>query len=118
MGQGEVLGLGRLKTIYEGKEPVTGLGCTLTLPTTRGGTPHTTLFILTTSHVLSYPLNSTGSSRNATTQVLDDLGANVGCGEVMNLGTTGERMVVAREEAIYVYGAEGREACYAYEGAL
>jgi vacuolar protein sorting-associated protein 11 len=25
-------------------------------------------------------------------------------------------MVVARDEAIYVYGAEGREGCYAYEG--
>ena len=25
-------------------------------------------------------------------------------------------MVVARDEAIYVYGPEGRGACYAYEG--
>jgi hypothetical protein len=27
-------------------------------------------------------------------------------------------MIVARDDAVYVYGAEGRGACYAYEGGL
>jgi hypothetical protein len=108
--------LGKLRTLHEGKDPITDLGFTLSSSSSRrnnGTTSTTTLFILTTSNVLAYPISSSSSKAIAT--VLDDLGASVGCSAVMRMAA-GERMVVARDEAIYVYGAEGREGCYAYEG--
>jgi vacuolar protein sorting-associated protein 11 len=111
-----VLGLGKLRVLYEGKEPITDLGIAGTGaagPSRRAASASTTLFILTTSHVLSYPITSSSSKASAT--VLDDLGSGVGCSAVMRMAG-GEKMVVARDEAIYVYGAEGREGCYAYEG--
>ncbi|ORY88576.1 hypothetical protein BCR35DRAFT_288786 [Leucosporidium creatinivorum] len=115
-GSAGVLGLGKLRVLYEGKEPITDLGIAgmgAAGPSRRGGATATTLFILTTSHVLSYPITSSSSKASAT--VLDDLGSGVGCSAVMRMAG-GEKMVVARDEAIYVYGAEGREGCYAYEG--
>lgn len=76
--------------------------------------------------------------------VIDQIGAGVGCGRVLafspsssedskpaksrvdgidvlegELGGssgTGEKWIVAREEGIYIYGAEGREGCLAFEG--
>lgn len=112
-----VLGLGKLRTIHEGREPITYLGVASTGPgplTRKTDTlSSSTLFILTTAHILSFPMNT--SSSKATTTILDTIGASVGCSEMLKT-TEGERMVVAREEAIYVYGADGREGCYAYEG--
>lgn len=112
------LALGKLRTLYQGKEPITQLGITVASSGTArrngaGSTPISTLFILTTSHVLSYPLSASSSKASAT--VLDDLGAGFGCSAVMRMAS-GERMVVARSEAIYVYSPDGREGCYAYEG--
>lgn len=117
-------GMGKLRILSEGnKEPITNIGIA---DASSSGTP--TLFILTTSEILALPLPpSHGSSRHKATTptVLDDLGAAVGCAKIMRLGLgrgigedgeTAERMVVAREEAIYVYGSEGREGCWAYEG--
>lgn len=110
---------------WEGnKEPITNIGIA------RGSSDASppTLFILTTSEILALPLPpSHGShrSKNSTPTTLDDLGAAVGCAKIMRLGLgrgmgeegeTAERMVVAREEAIYVYGSDGREGCWAYEG--
>lgn len=140
-------GMGKLRTLWEGnKEPVTNLGVTATSagagPTRVAASQ--TLFILTTSQILalSLPLpgdkasssskGNKGSSASASASgqpaLLDEHGAAVGCAQVLHLGLgkgvgdvegeTAERMVVAREEAIYVYGAEGREGCWAYEGAL
>ncbi|GAA5854596.1 hypothetical protein JCM5353_006524, partial [Sporobolomyces roseus] len=118
-------GMGKLRILSEGnKEPITNIG--IADASSSSGTP--TLFILTTSEILALPLPpSHGSSRHKVTTptVLDDLGAAVGCAKIMRLGLgrgigedgeTAERMVVAREEAIYVYGSEGREGCWAYEG--
>jgi len=123
--QFNVGGMGKLRILSEGnKEPITNIG--IADASSNSGTP--TLFILTTSEILALPLPpSHGSSRHKTTTptVLDDLGAAVGCAKIMRLGLgrgigedgeTAERMVVAREEAIYVYGSEGREGCWAYEG--
>lgn len=113
-------GMGKLRVFWEGnKEPVTNLG--ITVPTSA---PTPTLFILTTSQILAMPL-ATKSKAQTPPSVLDDHGAAVGCAKVMALGggkgaadsDLAERMVVAREEAIYVYGTDGREGCWAYEGA-
>lgn len=117
-------GMGKLRTFSEGnKEPVTNVGITAA----SASSPIQTLFILTTSQILALPLPTSSKQKAPTTpSVLDDHGAAVGCAKVMRLGVgkgvgqeegeTAERMVVAREEAIYVYGSEGREGCWAYEG--
>ncbi|GAA5870558.1 hypothetical protein JCM16303_001519 [Sporobolomyces ruberrimus] len=118
-------GMGKLRVFWEGnKEPITNIG--IARASLNASPP--TLFILTTSEILALPLPpSHGShrSKNSTPTTLDDLGAAVGCAKVMRLGLgrgmgeegkTAERMVVARVEAIYVYGSDGREGCWAYEG--
>lgn len=119
--------LGKLRVFWEGnKEPITNLG--FTLPAGAAATAATaaavpTLFILTTSQILALPL-AVKSKAQAPPSVLDDHGAAVGCARVVSLGggkgavggDLSERMVVARDEAIYVYGTEGREGCWAYEG--
>ncbi|GAA5978916.1 hypothetical protein JCM5350_004175 [Sporobolomyces pararoseus] len=118
-------GMGKLRVFWEGnKEPITNIG--IANSSSSSSTP--TLYVLTTSEILALALPpSQGSSRhkNAAPTTLDDLGAAVGCAKIMRLGLgrglgeegeTAERMVVAREEAIYVYGSDGREGCWAYEG--
>ncbi|GAA5861905.1 hypothetical protein JCM1840_006870 [Sporobolomyces johnsonii] len=116
-------GMGKLRILWEGnKEPITNIAIAASSSTT----PTPTLFILTTSQILAVPLPPSHGSKNKTAPtVLDDLGAAVGCAKIMRLGIgrvvgeegeTAERMVVAREEAIYVYGSDGREGCWAYEG--
>ncbi|GAA5856509.1 hypothetical protein JCM8547_008777 [Rhodosporidiobolus lusitaniae] len=121
--------LGKLRVLWEGNhEPVTSVGITSASPPSFG---LQTLFILTTSQILSLPLPvsrspaaSQSKYKHAQASVLDDHGAAVGCAKVLRLGVPGEegdgavqeRMVVARDEAVYVYGAEGREGCWAYEG--
>lgn len=44
--------------------------------------------------------------------VLDDVGAGLGCSAMLANG----EMVLAKDEAIFVYGAEGRGQSYFYEG--
>ncbi|GAA6040097.1 hypothetical protein JCM8097_002027 [Rhodosporidiobolus ruineniae] len=137
-------GLGKLRVLWEGnKEPVTSVG--ITSPTHSSPSPAAlpaglqTLYILTTSQILALPLPvahspaaSVGKYKHAKPAVLDEHGAAVGCAKVLRLSVPGEgdalgdggettaavreRLVVAREEAVYVYGAEGREGCWAYEG--
>ncbi|KAM0787031.1 hypothetical protein ACM66B_006297 [Microbotryomycetes sp. NB124-2] len=107
-----VLGLGKLRTLHESKEPVTGLD--IVGDQVQGGKRSpATLFIVTTSRVLSYPLSS--SSSKATAVTLDTVGADVECCAAIRL-PDGDKVIVARDEAIYVYSADGREGCYAYEG--
>ncbi|KPV76750.1 uncharacterized protein RHOBADRAFT_48072 [Rhodotorula graminis WP1] len=132
--------MGKLRVLWEGnKEPVTNLGITADAsaagPSSSSGAGQT-LFVLTTSQILALSLDkasksklSAGESSSASSSqpaLLDELGAAVGCAKVLRLGLgkgvgefegeTAERMVVARDEAIYVYGKEGREGCWAYEG--
>ncbi|KAK4049678.1 Vacuolar protein sorting-associated protein 11 [Microbotryomycetes sp. JL201] len=107
-----VLGLGKLRTLHESKEPVTGLG--VVGDRLEGGKRSSaTLFIVTTSRVLSYSLSTSSSKTPIAT--LDNVGANVECAAAIRLAD-GDKMVVARDEAIYVYSIDGREGCYAYEG--
>lgn len=94
------------------------------------------LFIVTLSRVLRYVV--AGKGAGGSPAVLDDVGGALGCAAVIpprsspatpganasglqlsetqsNMGSAG-KMVIARNEAIYVIGQEGREACFAYEG--
>ncbi|GAA6007958.1 hypothetical protein JCM11491_006556 [Sporobolomyces phaffii] len=118
-------GMGKLRVFWEGnKEPITNVGI-VSSPTS---STSPTLFILTTSEILAValpPSHGSSRSKSAIPTTLDDLGAAVGCAKIMRLGVgrgvgdegeTAERMVVARDEAIYVYGSDGREGCWAYEG--
>ncbi|CBQ68432.1 related to PEP5-vacuolar biogenesis protein [Sporisorium reilianum SRZ2] len=94
------------------------------------------LFIVTLSRVLRYVV--VGKGAGGSPAVLDDVGGALGCAAVIpprpaiasaaaisaiapgsqaqsSPGSAG-KMVIARDEAIYVIGQEGREACFAYEG--
>ncbi|MCO5613916.1 hypothetical protein L7F22_068196 [Adiantum nelumboides] len=89
-----------------------------------GTTVH--LFIATLSKILRYTVLGKGAGSPASS--VDDVGCGLECA-VMVPGNVGEwngtgvekerlagKMVVARDEAIYVIGAEGREMSLAFEG--
>ncbi|KAK1224476.1 Vacuolar protein sorting-associated protein 11 [Marasmius sp. AFHP31] len=102
--------------------------------------PNLYLFISTTNRVLVYQATGRGSGSNAS--VVDEIGCGLGCsamdggisaliqgesltaiqsgeiglGKGMGGRDSGRVMVVAREEALYMVGIEGRGNCYAHEG--
>jgi hypothetical protein len=90
-------------------EPVTGLG--FKEPTEEN--PNVYLFIVTTNNVLSY--QASGRHSGGTPAVVDQVGAGLGCA---TLDWRSKEMIVARDEAVYVVGTDGRGACYAYEGQM
>ncbi len=105
-------GLPKMKIVHTSADPVTGLGFHIA---SEANTPAdkfrlTTLFIVTISKVLSYPVGQ--KLANTAPSVMDDIGASLNCSTMNNEGA----LIVARDEAVYVYGHEGREACVAYEG--
>jgi hypothetical protein len=69
------------------------------------------LFIATTNRVLVYQASGRGSGGAA--NEVHEAGAALGCA-VMDWKA--RDMVVARDEAIYICGAENRGSSYAYEG--
>jgi vacuolar protein sorting-associated protein 11 len=104
------LALPKAKLIYSSSEPVTGLGFRPPSAVTSSTEKRSTLlFLVTTSRVLSYVASGKGG---AIPDVLDDIGAALNCSVVMPSGD----VVIARDEAVYVYGPEGRGACYALDG--
>ena len=88
-------------------EPITGLG--FKEPTEE--VPNSYLFIVTTNRVLSY--QTSGRNTGGVPVVIDEIGAGLGCAM---MDWTAKNIIVARDEAIYSCGVEGRGACYAYEG--
>ncbi|KAH8094673.1 hypothetical protein BXZ70DRAFT_947050 [Cristinia sonorae] len=88
-------------------EPVTGLG----FKEPDEDNSNTYLFIVTTNHVLSYQVTGRGSG--GTPAVMDEVGAGLKCA---TMDWRNSEMVVAKDEAVYICGTEGRGACYAYEG--
>ena len=97
------------KTIHESPtEPITALG--FREPSNKEKEHHH-LFIVTTSRILSYQVSGKGSG--SAPSVVDELGAGLGCA-VMDWGK--RDIVVARDEAIYLCGVEGRGTAFAYEG--
>ncbi|KAG5641397.1 hypothetical protein DXG03_005350 [Asterophora parasitica] len=88
-------------------EPITGLG--FKEPTE--DSPNLSLFIVTINRVLSYQV--TGKGSGGTPGVVDEIGCGLGCA---TMDWRAGNMVVAKDEAIYFCGPEGRGPCYAYEG--
>jgi hypothetical protein len=96
------------RTVHESpSEPVTAVG--FREPTDE--TPAMYLFIATTNRVLVYQASGRGSGSAASE--VHEAGAALGCA-VMDWKA--RDMVVARDEAIYICGAENRGSSYAYEG--
>ncbi|THH06272.1 hypothetical protein EW145_g4204 [Phellinidium pouzarii] len=100
--------LSKPRTLLEAPtEPITGLG--FREPTEES--PCLYLFVSTTGRVLCFQASGKGSG--AAPHIVDEVGAALGCA-VMDWRM--RDIVVARDEAIYVCGTEGRGASVAYEG--
>nr|XP_019013036.1 vacuolar membrane protein [Kwoniella pini CBS 10737]OCF51817.1 vacuolar membrane protein [Kwoniella pini CBS 10737] len=99
--------LPKARVIHESNEPITGLGFRESQE--NSSSSGISLFIVTTNRILSAPVSGKGGE----TRTIDELGCGLGCA-VMDWNR--KEMIVARDEAIYLYNGEGRGACYAYEG--
>ncbi|KAF9197012.1 hypothetical protein BGZ50_002723 [Haplosporangium sp. Z 11] len=88
------------KIVHQNDEPITGLGFK---EQQRGAL----LYIATTAKVLLY------NTFTKATQTLDDQGGGLGCA-VMNDNT--QELAIARDEAIYFYGPDGRGPAYGLDG--
>lgn len=107
-GSASLTAVPKPRTVHESPtEPVTALG--FREPTDE--TPAMYLFIATTNRVLVYQASGRGSGGAASE--VHEAGAALGCA-VMDWRA--RDMVVARDEAIYICGAENRGSSYAYEG--
>ncbi|KAG0374879.1 hypothetical protein BGX24_009819 [Mortierella sp. AD032] len=89
------------KVVHHNDEPITGLGFKEQL---KGAL----LYIATTAKVLLY------NTSTKHTQTLDDQGGGLGCA-VMNEST--QELAIARDEAIFFYGPDGRGPAYGLDGA-
>ncbi|RDB23063.1 Vacuolar protein sorting-associated protein 11 [Hypsizygus marmoreus] len=90
-----------------GADPITGLG----FKESTEESPNTYLFVVTLNQVIAYQVSGKGSG--GTGAVVDEIGCGLGCA---TMDWRAGNVVVARDEAIFVCGTEGRGACYAYEG--
>ncbi|KAF8898758.1 hypothetical protein BD779DRAFT_1485409 [Infundibulicybe gibba] len=98
----------KARTVHESlTEPITGLG--FKEPTEEN--PALFLFVVTTNRVLAYQVSGKGSGGPPV--VVDEIGCDLGC---VTMDWRAKDIVVARDEAIYLCGTDGRGACYAYEG--
>lgn len=116
-GSSSLTALPKPKTIHESPaEPVTGLGFAFREGSSNpkpGDKPDAVLylFIVTINRVLCYTAAGRGSGAAPT--VVDEVGCALGCAVMDPMA---REMIVARDEAIYLCGSEGRGACFAYEG--
>jgi hypothetical protein len=110
--------LPRARVIHESTEPITGLGfrespsatgSASRAPENERTAAQISLLIVTTNRVLV----ASASAKGGDARTIDEMGCGLGCA-VMDWDR--KEMIVARDEAVYVYGAEGRGACFAYEG--
>ncbi|PGH32416.1 hypothetical protein GX50_04781 [[Emmonsia] crescens] len=93
----------RQRTVFESEEPITGLEI-------QHG-PVTTLYIATTGRILTLVIAGKGQGQPA--RALEDLGCGVGC---MTFDHETGDIMIAREDAIYTYGASGgRGPSFAFE---
>ncbi|KAF9935236.1 hypothetical protein FBU30_006321 [Linnemannia zychae] len=88
------------KVVHQNDEPITGLGF-------KEQQKGALLYIATTSKVLLY------NTSTKHTQTLDDQGGGLGCA-VMNEST--QELAIARDEAIFFYGPDGRGPAYGLDG--
>lgn len=91
------------RTVFESDDPITGVEF-------REGS-NTTLFLATTGRILTLTISGRGQGQPA--RPLDDHGCSVGC---MTIDKSAGEIVVARNDAIYYYRANGRRQPFAYEG--
>ncbi|WWC88408.1 uncharacterized protein L201_003319 [Kwoniella dendrophila CBS 6074] len=115
--------LPKARVIHESNEPITGLGFRepnySSSPTSHQSSGSSSsnigisLFIVTTNRILSAPVSGNSKGSSSETRTIDELGCGLGCA-IMDWRR--KEMIVARDEAIYLYNNEGRGACYAYEG--
>ncbi|KAJ3078590.1 Vacuolar protein sorting-associated protein 11 [Quaeritorhiza haematococci] len=70
----------------------------------------TTLYIVTLAKILS----CVTSSKEVTTTTLDDQGCDFGCA-IATPQEQNQEMVIARKEAIYFYGLDGRGPCFIFD---
>lgn len=98
----------KLRTIQESPaEPITGLG----FKEPSEDQPNLHLFVTTTNRVLSY--QATGKGHGGSATVVDEVGCGLGCAA---MDQKSKEIIVARDEAIYLCGIDGRGSCLAYEG--
>lgn len=90
-------------------EPITGLGFKEPAPESLN---ILYLFIVTTNSVRSYQVSGKGSG--GTPSEVYELGAALGC-SVMDWKA--KDLILARDEAVFIFGIEGRGASIAVEGA-
>ncbi len=91
------------RTVFESEDPVTGLEV-------RQG-PTKVLYISTTGKLSSLVISGKGQGQPVRT--VDNRGCGVGC---MTQDTDTGDIVVAREDAVFYYGAGGRGPSYAFDG--
>jgi tetratricopeptide (TPR) repeat protein len=118
------------RTIFESEEPITNL-CFSPPNYIKGHEHHKhvarmeggdTLYVATTARVLT--LFTAGKGAGQPARVLESQGCGVGCmspavdfmSDERGLVHEGGDIVVARDDALYFYGPNGRGACYSYEG--
>lgn len=111
--------LPRARVIHESAEPITGLGFR-EAPSSSTGTVsrvpendkmsgQISVMIVTISRVLV----ASASAKGGDARTIDEMGCGLGCA---TMDWDRKEMIVARDDAVYLYGSEGRGACYAYEG--
>lgn len=93
----------RQRIVFESQEPITGLEV-------QNGHTITTLFIATTSRILTLTIAGRGQGQPA--RVLSDAGCAFGC---MTLDKDTGDILIAREDAIHTYGLRGRGPSYAFD---
>jgi hypothetical protein len=92
------------RTVFESEDPVTGLEV-------REGATTKVLYIANTAKICSLIISGKGLGQPVRT--VDNRGCNVGC--ITQDQESGD-IVVAREDAIYYYGRNGRGPSYAFDG--
>lgn len=105
----------------DAQEPVTALGFSFAA---HAGTSASTLhlFIANLTRVMRYTVLGKGAGNTPVT--LDDIGAPLDCSVLIPPLASGDspestseaKLLIARPEALYIIGSNGREMCYAYEG--
>jgi hypothetical protein len=91
------------RIVFESEDPITSLEV-------REGAV-TVLYIATTGRLSNLVISGKGQGQPART--IDNLGCGVGC---MTTDPSTRDIIVARDDAIYSYGAKGRGASFAAEG--
>lgn len=93
----------RQRIVFESEEPITGLEI-------QSGHTIQSLYIATTSRILTFTLAGRGQGQPA--RVLEDAGCAFGC---MTIDKETGDVLIAREDAIHIYGPRGRGPSYAFD---